>query len=85
MPLYEYRCNECSREFTLLVGVTATKAKRACPKCGSRKITKLISRPSPLARGGGFDGDLSESDLDAVEGDLGDDDFGGDDDELSCD
>ena len=83
MPLYEYRCSECNRKFTLLVGVTATKAKRACPKCGSRKITKLISRISPLARGRDFDDDVSESDLDDMEGDVGDDYAGGDeDDEL---
>ena len=83
MPLYEYRCSECNRKFTLLVGVTATKTKRACPKCGSRKITKLISRISPGARGNDFDDDVSESDLDDMEGDVGDDYAGGDeDDEL---
>ncbi len=82
MPLYEYRCDECSRRFTLLVGVTATKAKRACPKCGSRKITKLVSRISPVARGKDSDDDFGESDLDEMEGDLGDDyDSGGDDDD----
>ena len=72
MPLYEYRCSECERRFTLLVGVTAAKAKRACPKCGSRKLTKLISRIAPVVRqedfGGGFD-----------DADLGNDDEFGDD------
>ena len=31
MPLYEYRCNKCSHKFSLLVGVTAEKVKKACP------------------------------------------------------
>jgi putative FmdB family regulatory protein len=79
MPLYEYRCDECKRKFSLLVGVTARKAKQQCPKCGSRKITKLISRISPVARGDEFDDDFDEGALDDSEGGLGDDDdLGGD-------
>ena len=62
MPLYEYRCNECTRRFTLLVGVTAEKTKRACPRCGSRKVTKLISRIAPIVRDD-FDSDLDDADL----------------------
>ncbi len=86
MPLYEYRCDECRRKFSLLVGVTAKKEKQVCPKCGSRKITKLISRVSPVKRGDDdFDGDLDEGDGDMPESDLAgeDEDYGGDyDDEL---
>ena len=63
MPLYEYRCRECERRFTLLVGVTAAKAKRACPKCGSRKLTKLISRIAPVVRQEDFGGDFDDADL----------------------
>ncbi len=79
MPLYEYRCEECKRKFSLLVGVTKVKAKQACPRCGSRKLTKLISRISPVVRGEEFDKDFSDNDLGGDGGDLGDDeDFGGD-------
>ena len=73
MPLYEYRCSECKRRFTLLVGVTAAKAKRACPKCGSRKLTKLISRIAPVVRQEDSGGDFDDADL-------GDGDEFGDDD-----
>lgn len=80
MPLYEYRCNECSRRFSLLVGVTAEKVKLQCPKCGARRVTKLISRVARTPRSedlDDFDGlgeeDLGE-DLDSDEG--LDDDFG---------
>jgi putative FmdB family regulatory protein len=79
MPLYEYRCDQCRRKSSLLVGVTAKKAKQLCPKCGSRKITKLISRISPVARGDEFDEDFDGSDLDDAEGGLGDDGGFGDD------
>jgi putative FmdB family regulatory protein len=67
MPLYEYRCNECSRKFSLLVGVTAEKPKRQCPGCGSRKTTKLISRVAPIVRGDDLDDDFDAN------GDMGDD------------
>ncbi|MFN3653517.1 MAG: FmdB family zinc ribbon protein [Armatimonadota bacterium] len=44
MPLYEYRCEECSRRFTLLVGMVAQPAAQQCPRCGSAQLRKLISR-----------------------------------------
>lgn len=44
MPLFEYRCQECQRKFSLLVGMTAEQKAQACPRCGSPQIRKLISR-----------------------------------------
>jgi putative FmdB family regulatory protein len=44
MPLFEYRCEDCRRRFTLLVGMTAQAVEQACPRCGGAKIRKLISR-----------------------------------------
>jgi putative FmdB family regulatory protein len=44
MPLFEYRCEECRRRFTLLVGMTAQQVAQQCPKCGSVQIRKLVSR-----------------------------------------
>jgi putative FmdB family regulatory protein len=79
MPLYEYRCRECRRKFSLLEGVTAKKAERACPKCGSRKLTKLISRIAPIVRGDEFDDDLGDDfDDDYDDSELGDDGDDGD-------
>ncbi len=40
MPLYEYLCNDCQQEFELLI-YGDTKAH--CEKCGSAKLTKLLS------------------------------------------
>jgi putative FmdB family regulatory protein len=74
MPLYEYRCKECGRRYTLLVGVTAEKPKRACPRCGSPKATKLISRIAPIVREDDFDDDWEGEDYDDA-GDDYDDDF----------
>jgi putative FmdB family regulatory protein len=44
MPLFEYRCEECKRKFTLLVGMVADGPRQECPRCGSAQIRKLISR-----------------------------------------
>lgn len=44
MPLYEYRCEECSRRFTLLVGMVAQPTAQQCPRCGGTRLRKLISR-----------------------------------------
>lgn len=44
MPLYEYRCKECSKEFTLRLGISEHEKKRPkCPKCGSRKLEQQYS------------------------------------------
>ncbi|MGH7829963.1 MAG: FmdB family zinc ribbon protein [Candidatus Binatia bacterium] len=44
MPIYEYLCSACKRPFSFLVGVVADSGKPACPRCGGKKLTKLISR-----------------------------------------
>jgi putative FmdB family regulatory protein len=48
MPIFEFRCQECRRRFSLLVGVVADGPERKCPRCGSASLEKLISRFSAL-------------------------------------
>jgi putative FmdB family regulatory protein len=44
MPLYEYRCSNCRKKFSLKMSVTELeKGSPKCPKCGSKKTEKLIS------------------------------------------
>lgn len=73
MPLFEYRCKECGRRFSLLVGMTAEKPRLQCPKCGSRKATKLISQIARVPRADDDDFDDLGPDDDFDEG--MDDDF----------
>lgn len=40
MPLFEFHCEACSCTSELLVG---REEKPACPKCGSKKMEKLMS------------------------------------------
>ncbi|MGE0816328.1 MAG: zinc ribbon domain-containing protein [Vicinamibacterales bacterium] len=40
MPIYEYRCQSCARDFETLVRTGDTPA---CPSCGSTALERLIS------------------------------------------
>ncbi|MBI5707458.1 MAG: zinc ribbon domain-containing protein [Armatimonadetes bacterium] len=57
MPIYEFQCIECSERFQLLVGMTAESEAGRCPKCGSARLQKLVSR---FSQGRDEDARLSE-------------------------
>jgi len=66
MPTYEYICDACGHEFEKFQSMTAEPVK-VCPKCGKRKVRKLISAGAGLIfKGSGFyitdyrDGNYSE-------------------------
>ena len=40
MPIYEYECGDCTRQFELLVRGAEVPA---CPECASTSLEKLIS------------------------------------------
>ena len=42
MPIYEYECQNCSKDFELLV--TNQVEVISCPHCGSKNVKKFISR-----------------------------------------
>jgi len=43
MPIYEYRCTDCTSDFEALVrSMTSTDTVR-CPQCGSSHVKKAIS------------------------------------------
>jgi len=44
VPVYEYRCESCSKKFQALVGMVAGPTDERCPHCGSLAVTKLVSR-----------------------------------------
>jgi putative FmdB family regulatory protein len=48
VPVFEYRCNQCKRKFSALIGMVAEPDEDKCPKCGSPDTTKLVSRFSRL-------------------------------------
>jgi putative FmdB family regulatory protein len=46
MPIYEYRCEACKREFQSLVIKKEDEQGLTCPDCGGARLVKLISRVS---------------------------------------
>jgi len=43
MPVYEYQCLECGEKFEKLVRSMNSPQEIECPKCGGRKVEKLLS------------------------------------------
>lgn len=55
MPLYEYRCETCGREYESYRRLTEEKKDEACPACGGRAVKLGISLFTPkggVAAGG---------------------------------
>jgi len=49
VPIYEYRCLDCrARPAIFFRSLAAVEASPACPGCGSRRLTRLISRTSQV-------------------------------------
>jgi putative FmdB family regulatory protein len=58
MPIYEYRCQACSKRSSVFVRSMSAAVKAKCEHCGSARMSRLISRVTvPRSRGPmeGFD------------------------------
>ncbi|WP_291327770.1 zinc ribbon domain-containing protein [Desulfovibrio sp. UCD-KL4C] len=56
MPIYEFKCNKCGKEFDELV-MPGKDIKAVCPECGKTECEKLLSkgnvRPNGIPKGKG--------------------------------
>jgi len=43
MPLYEYFCEDCQKEFTLLQSASVNKAETPCSECSSANVRHQMS------------------------------------------
>ena len=66
MPIYEYECGNCSREFQRLVMNAGDEKNMACPNCQGQDLRRIMSRVafhlSESARLDGFDPGSRQSD-----------------------
>jgi putative FmdB family regulatory protein len=54
MPTYDYRCDACNHQYELFQSITAEPEKK-CPKCGKRKVRRLIGPGAAIVfKGSGF-------------------------------
>lgn len=44
MPIYEYRCQDCNRRYSVLTLRISETPDPVCDRCGSRAATRLMSR-----------------------------------------
>jgi putative FmdB family regulatory protein len=43
MPIYEYVCKKCGKQFEELVRVSGKPIRVACPACGAKKTERVMS------------------------------------------
>jgi len=68
MPIYEYRCADCGKRPSIFFkSLTAVEASPACPLCGSRHLTRLISRTAQVLSEDSRLDRMSDSDLSDVD------------------
>lgn len=53
MPIYEYRCNQCSHVSEILTGLGSQSDPPLCKNCGSHDLERLMSVSSILSRDSG--------------------------------
>lgn len=51
MPIYDYHCRACDKDFELLV---RSGTVPACPACGSQELEKCISLTAPAGKSAGI-------------------------------
>lgn len=51
MPIHDFHCRACNKDFELLVRSTTVPA---CPACGGREIDKLVSLTAPAGKSAGI-------------------------------
>jgi len=53
VPLYEYECQACKHRFERIQQFSDPLVKK-CPKCGKKRVKKLLSSPAIRFKGSGF-------------------------------
>lgn len=55
MPIFEYKCNDCSKKFEILHKSSANLEEVICPDCQSKNSKKLLSTFSASTSSSSFD------------------------------
>ncbi|HEY6003185.1 MAG TPA: zinc ribbon domain-containing protein [Anaeromyxobacter sp.] len=59
MPIYEYACSRCGKSFEELIIRSFDADEVKCPSCGTREVSRKMSRPAAARVGGGSGGDFA--------------------------
>jgi putative FmdB family regulatory protein len=64
VPIYEYRCLACKRRTSVFVRSVSSPASGGCDHCGSKKLSRLMSKFAVHKPGIDFDNPASMDSLD---------------------
>jgi len=67
VPIYEYRCGACRKKVTVLTLRVSEAVDAVCDKCGSRDLTRLMSRFAMLRSDDDRLDDLADSSMGDVD------------------
>lgn len=45
MPLYDFKCSDCEKEFEVNCKIAEKDNPKECPACGSVKTSQMVSAP----------------------------------------
>lgn len=51
MPIYEYKCKECSTKFELMRSFSEADAPSKCPNCGAEQTQRQLSLVNAFSAG----------------------------------
>lgn len=64
MPIYEYRCLACRKRTSVFVRSVSSPVNAACDHCGSKKMTRLMSKFAVHRAAPNFDDDSAMDSFD---------------------
>ena len=64
MPIYEFRCLACNRRTSAFVRTVSSPVRAACEHCGSKKLSRLMSKFAVRKGGVDLDNPSSFDDID---------------------
>jgi len=54
MPIYDYSCTDCKKDFSVVADSPPKAKVLICPNCGSEKIFREWNAPPVIFKGKGF-------------------------------
>jgi putative FmdB family regulatory protein len=64
VPIYEYRCLACNRRTSVFTRSVSAKVNAACEHCGSKKLSRLMSKFAVHGAAINFDDESAMSSID---------------------
>jgi putative FmdB family regulatory protein len=71
MPIYEYKCQSCKKEFEIIRPMSDKDKKIECEKCGSKKVKRKLTVANAQSGGKALAGSSSSCNCGSCSGNCG--------------